>query len=301
MTSYICCFMIFTLLYIAITIIMVGIAQLVERQVVALEVEGSTPSSYPISNNIQILTNLNIMLSIPHKNYLSYNSIYNYYSFMTLPLTRKLASQATINTNKPKYRTTLWIKSSFKLFSSVSSYNRKKLLKPHHTFVIDGYINSGENGGFSNIRLFFNAYKRFYLLLQTLIYHNISKLVFTGPFFKDESCAMNWQSLSSYLFIWKYNYYSIFYRPSKLDDRLPMIFSLFKQAGITSSLISDTLYHSKTVYYLHRYNIYSIGFVEGNKPKHVLNVSLPALGDNILSQLFFIRSILILKRLISLK
>jgi hypothetical protein len=220
---------------------------------------------------------------------------------MTLASTSKLASQTTANTSKIKSRTTPWIKSSFKLFSSVSSYNRKKLIKPHHTFIIDGYVNSGENGGFSNIRLFFNAYKRFYLLLQTLIYHDISKLVFSGPLFKDESCALNWQSLSSYLFIWKYNYYSIFYRPSKLDDRLPIIFSLFKQAGITSSLVSDTLYHAKTVYYLHRYNIYSIGFVEGNKPKHALNVSLPALGDSILSQLFFIRSILVLKRLMFLK
>ena len=67
---------------------------------------------------------------------------------MVLPLTRNIAPQA-ITTNKIKSKTAPWVKSSFKLFSSVSSYNRKKLLKPHHTFIKDGYVNSGENGGFS--------------------------------------------------------------------------------------------------------------------------------------------------------
>ena len=82
--------MIFIIHYAAVITIMVGIAQLVERQVVALEVEGSTPSSYPISNNIQILTNLNAVLSIHRKNHLVYNNIHSYYSLLALTLAPKL-------------------------------------------------------------------------------------------------------------------------------------------------------------------------------------------------------------------
>ena len=49
---------------------MVGIAQLVERQVVALEVEGSNPSSYPIStkNNLETLLQIQLLLRSLNKN-----------------------------------------------------------------------------------------------------------------------------------------------------------------------------------------------------------------------------------------
>jgi len=112
---------------------------------------------------------------------------------------------------------------------------------------------------------------------------------------------MNWENLKKYAFIFKYNYYPIFFKPSKLDDSLPLIFRLFKQSGIISTLIVDSLYHTKTIYYLHRFEFYTIGLIEGNKPKYTLNTSLPALGDSLLSQLFFIRSILVINKLMFLK
>ena len=278
---------------------MVGIAQLVERQVVALEVEGSSPSSYPITLNVSTLIKLNFILKTSNLPNLQKSNVHAYYTLITLdnkPCVNNIAKKFVRGKDR---RLNSWTKTSFKLFTQVSLYNRKKLFRPHHTFNIDGYINSGENGGFSNIKLFYSAYRKFYSLLYTIIYFNIPSLIFSNAIFREESCSLNWEHLSKHLFIWKYNYHSLFYKPSKLDDRLPMVFSLFKQSGIVSSIIIDSLYHSKTIYYLHRHDIYSIGFVEGNKPKHVLNSSLPALGDTLLSQLFFIRSFITLKKIVT--
>ena len=278
---------------------MVGIAQLVERQVVALEVEGSSPSSYPINSNVNTLLKLNFILKTINIKQLQSNSMLSYYNLINLnndicvPSTNKKLVRSSNN------RLSTWTKTSFKLFTQVSLYNRKKLFRPHHTFNIDGYINSGENGGFSNVKLFYSAYKKFYYLIYTMLYFNVPYLIFSNAIFREESCSLNWEQLSSHLFIWKYNYHTLFYRPSKLDDRLPMVFSLFKQSGITASLVIDSLYHSKTIYYLHRHNIYSVGFVEGNKPKHIVNSSLPALGDTLLSQLFFVRSFITLKKIVA--
>lgn len=278
---------------------MVGIAQLVERQVVALEVEGSSPSSYPINSNVNTLLKLNFILKTINIKQLQSNSMLSYYNLINLN-----NDICVSNTNKKLVRSSnnrlsTWTKTSFKLFTQVSLYNRKKLFRPHHTFNIDGYINSGENGGFSNVKLFYSAYKKFYYLIYTMLYFNVPYLIFSNAIFREESCSLNWEQLSSHLFIWKYNYHTLFYRPSKLDDRLPMVFSLFKQSGITASLVIDSLYHSKTIYYLHRHNIYSVGFVEGNKPKHIVNSSLPALGDTLLSQLFFVRSFITLKKIVA--
>ena len=278
---------------------MVGIAQLVERQVVALEVEGSSPSSYPINSNVNTLLKLNFILKTINIKQLQSNSMLSYYNLINLNNDICVSSTNKKLVRSSNNRLSTWTKTSFKLFTQVSLYNRKKLFRPHHTFNIDGYINSGENGGFSNVKLFYSAYKKFYYLIYTMLYFNVPYLIFSNAIFREESCSLNWEQLSSHLFIWKYNYHTLFYRPSKLDDRLPMVFSLFKQSGITASLIIDSLYHSKTIYYLHRHNIYSVGFVEGNKPKHIVNSSLPALGDTLLSQLFFVRSFITLKKIVA--
>jgi hypothetical protein len=249
---------------------------------------------------LNTLLKLHNLLSLTTTNKFQPHNAYKYYRMISLY--NKTIEQIPLTKygHKKSTRVTSWVKTSFKLFTQVSLYNRKKLFRPHHTFHMEGYINSGENGGFSNIKLFFSAYRKFYNLLFTLIHFNVSSLIFSNAIFREEACSLNWEHLSSHLFIWKYNYHTLFYNPSKLDDRLPMIFSLFKQSGVTSSVIIDSLYHSKTIYYLHRYNIYSIGFVEGNKPKYMLNSSLPALGDTLLSQLFFIRSFITLKKLCTL-
>ena len=266
----------------------------------ALEVEGSSPSSYPINNSLSTLLKLNLILKTINVSKLQKNSILSYYNLIHFN-SMACAITSSNKLNRPtNSRLTNWTKTSFKLFTQVSLYNRKKLFRPHHTFNIDGYINSGENGGFSNVKLFYSAYRKFYHLIYTMIYFSVPSLIFSNAIFREESCSLNWEHLSNHLFIWKYNYHTLFYRPSKLDDRLPMIFSLFKQSGITASLIIDSLYHSKTIYYLHRHNIYSVGFVEGNKPKHILNSSLPALGDTLLSQLFFVRSFITLKKIVSI-
>lgn len=63
---------------------MVGIAQLVERQVVALEVEGSSPSSYPISANVNTLIKLNFLLKTSSLSNLQKGNIHSYYTLITL-------------------------------------------------------------------------------------------------------------------------------------------------------------------------------------------------------------------------
>jgi hypothetical protein len=174
-------------------------------------------------------------------------------------------------------------------------------VRVHHSYIHDGFTNGSGNGGFTNVRLFFSLYKKFFNLLYNLVYFSIPRLVFSSNVFREESCSLNWESLSRHLFIWRYNFHSLFYKPSKLDDKLPLTFSMFKQVGISSGIIIDSLYHSKTIYYLHRAEFYSIGIVEGNKSKYILNAALPALGESILSQLFFVRTLITINKLVALR
>ena len=58
---------------------------MVERQVVALEVEGSSPSSYPIANRLnrelQVLSNINIVLAYS-KDKITARNVVEYYGFL---------------------------------------------------------------------------------------------------------------------------------------------------------------------------------------------------------------------------
>lgn len=264
-------------------------AQLVERQVVALEVEGSSPSSYPIrTKNITTLINiLNIVI-------LANTRVNKYYILKNYMLTSKRYKLNTYRPNKLNSVTS----NSFKIFINCSMYNNKRIFKVHHTYNIDGLISSSNNAGFNNIKSFLNSYKKFFNLIYYITYFKLPTIMFSNNIFREEVCSINWAHLSNHLFIWKYNYYSIFFKPSKLKDSLVYTFTLFKQARISSSIVTDTQYHNKTIYYLHRYNFYSIGISDAGKSKYILNSSLPALGESITSQLFFIRMLTLINKIV---
>lgn len=246
-----------------------------------------------IKNNILLLNSLKLILLTKSKNSIPVNGTTLSSANILLSLSKNVKLNVRI---KSKLTMT-----TFKLFTNLSSYNRKHLLRIHHSYKINGLLNGSGNGGFNNVKTFYSLYSRFFNILYTLVHFNIQRLVFSNNIFREEACALNWESLSQHLFIWKYNYHSLFYKPSKLDDKLPQTFSLFKQAGITSSIVIDSSYHSKTIYYLHRAEFYSIGVTEGNKSKYLLNTTLPALGESILTQLFFVRIIAIMGRLASFR
>jgi len=243
-------------------------------------------------HNLALLININNVLL---NNYYNKNKLIHYNYALSNYNNISLYNQSQVQLGNKKILTK-WVKTSFKLFVNLSSYNRKHLLKVHHSYIHDGLLNSNGNGGFTNLKLFFSLYKKFIYMLYHLFYYNITNLIFSSNIFKEETCSLNWSNLSDKLFIWKYNYYSIFYRQTKLDDRLPSVFNIFKSSGISSSIIVDTLYHNKTIYYLRRSQFYTLGLVEGNNTKYIVDASLPALSESILTQLFFIRTILYLKK-----
>ena len=154
----------------------------------ALEVEGSSPSSYPIlSNEIEILSNIKAVLTLKNK-LLPDHALKLYRSNVAFRGARLSSSSfASINARKK----TKWIESSFKVFTSLSAYNRKHIMRVHHTYIHDGFTNGAGNGGFTNVRLFFSLYKKFFNLLYNLVYFSIPRLVFSSNVFREESCSLN--------------------------------------------------------------------------------------------------------------
>lgn len=78
----------------------------------------------------------------------------------------------------------------------------------------------------------------------------------------------------------------------KITNHGTYVFQTLKNLGFSVGIVSDVLYHNKTIYYLQRLNFYSIGLVPVNYSLHTVNFAIPTANDNLFSQAFFVRLLL---------
>ena len=183
---------------------------------------------------------------------------------------------------------------TFKIFINTNTFQSKGLFGVHGSFTRVGFANTTGNGGFININKFKQYYTKFFNLAYYILYYKLRFLMFSTPAFKEETCSINWLNTSYYTFIWRYNFYSIFYQPLKMHEFLPTVFRNIYLNGINIGWVSDSIYHRRTLYYLHRASFYTVGTTGLNQSKYTLNAALPTMGDTVSGQLFFIRLTLLL-------
>ena len=191
--------------------------------------------------------------------------------------------------------------SSFKSFVLLGSSSTSGLLKVHPSNKQFFLKIASSGGGFTSLRLLFNVYNKFNSLLFNITYFDIKLLSFGNSVFRQEIAAINWGHITYYIALFKLSNMSIFFRPNKLNDKLPKVFKFLKLNGFHTSIVYDCNYHKRTIYYLHRLNFFSIGIVPANMPKYTLSVSLPTLNDTLLSHLFMVRLFVKIQRISRLK
>lgn len=192
-----------------------------------------------------------------------------------------------------------------------NSYRFFKLFKPYltlntvfHTFrykihaSFSFFFLRHVAGGTSvaSIRKLFTRWKDAYLLLFNLFYYKIDLLVFGTSVFKNELLGLNWDTLSRLKVSWRYTKPFLFHRPNKIDRLGDWLFARIRIFGINSAFVLDVLYHKKTIHYLHRSGFYTIGAVPTTSHIKSVNFALPTSLDSGLTQLFFLRFTLVIKK-----
>ena len=302
-----------------------------------LEVEGSTPSIYPIFSKwlIEIdktntpisqttwtlmyliylkkslpdlfLTKLTINKAVrindintrtKHiKPYNNTNPLYNNFLATEFKLTYKnnLVFKKSVNPNNTKPviavggTEQLKLFKTFKSFLRVTSASNSTLMIPHFSFkhFYLGY----RRGGLAllNVNKLFNRWKDTYYLTFNLFYYEIELLTFSTSFFRSEILSLNWQVMTKFKFMWRYTKPFLTSKPNKITTYGDFIFYRLNLLGLRVSLVVDVLYHSKTIYYLHRAGFYSIGLVPVNYNINTVNFAIPTASDSLFTQIFFIR------------
>jgi len=103
---------------------------------------------------------------------------------------------------------------------------------------------------------------------------------------------MNWEFNKSLKYLWKYAAPFMVLRSTKIFDHGWSVFNMLRLKGYTVAFIFDTSYHSKTLYYLHSHNYYTIGLVPVGLNYNTVDFALPASSDSVFTQLFFVRFLL---------
>jgi hypothetical protein len=147
-----------------------------------------------------------------------------------------------------------------------------------------------------SIRKLFIRWKDAYLLLFNLFYYKIDLLVFGTSVFKDELLGLNWDVFSRLKISWRYTRPFLFHRPNKIDRLGDWLFTRIRLFGINSAFILDVSYHKKTIHYLHRTGFYTIGAVPTTLHIKSVNFALPTSLDSGLTQSFFLRFTLVIKK-----
>lgn len=188
------------------------------------------------------------------------------------------------------------------LHKNFKTYLRTNISSNNPTFQISAsfksyYIGSTKGGSaVFNVSKLFNKWKLSYYLFFNLFHYKIKFLTFTPSFFKKEVLSLTWKDIKQISFLWRYIKPFLVYKQNKINDDGEFIFRKIKFLGFNIACISDISYHNKTIYYLRRLNFYTIGLVPTIYHKNTLDFAIPTSNSDIIAQLFFIRTLLVVKQ-----
>lgn len=187
-------------------------------------------------------------------------------------------------------------------YKNFKTYLRTNISSNNPTFQVSSsfksYYMGATKGGLSvfNVSKLFNKWKLSYYLFFNLFHYKIQFLSFTPSFFKKEVLSLTWKDAKQVSFLWRYIKPFLVYKQNKINDEGEFIFRKIKFLGFNIACVSDISYHNKTIYYLKRLNFYTIGLVPTIYHRNTLDFAIPTSNSDIISQLFFIRTLLIIKQ-----
>ena len=189
--------------------------------------------------------------------------------------------------NLPKIPTIKWILPIIKW----TFFPNRRYFDIHNSFN-NVCIYSGSGGiNIISLRKLLSVWSKAFNVIFNLNFFNIKVFTFGSSFFKTEINMLNWSKITPQTNLWRYVRLFFTLYNTKIDFRNYKLFFLIKRLGITTSIITDINYHSKTLFYLHKLHFYTIGVVPLNMNKNSVNLAIPLMGDNLLTNLLFIRFI----------
>lgn len=188
--------------------------------------------------------------------------------------------------------------SLFKVFfTTFGTYNLSSLDK---NFGLKfSFFSSHKSTAAFSLNKIFLSWKNFYSLLFNLFFYEVRCVTFTNSFFSKDVLSLNWSFFNknpALLNLWRYLKPFLFLNSNPIIYYSNVLFHKLRLSGVSTAIVTDTLYHSKTLYYLSINRFFTISLFTPNSYSKLVDFYLLSLGEGLYSQLFFIRYIVFLKK-----
>lgn len=298
---------------------------MVEQQVVALEVGGSNPPIYPIDYFVYDFVSVtekkklnNLCFLVKIFKYINNTNLFLYtgdfFILKNLHLITSFWKNLTEFCNKPSksvffkknskiinpkvlvsYRAS---KNTFKLFkvflTSSSSKPNTSLAKSY--IIKFNYIYPSSSTSFISLQRLFTIWKNYYTLMYNIFYYKVNIITFVNSFFIREVAALNWFMNKQLKNIWRYIQPFFFFKSGQIFNLSNFFFTQLRENNVNTSLVLDVFSNKKNLYYLSRYNFFTIGLVTANSYSKYIDFYVITTNDSIYTQLFFVRYLLSIKK-----
>lgn len=146
-----------------------------------------------------------------------------------------------------------------------------------------------------NVTKLFQMWTQTHLLIYNLFFNQTQVLVFSTKILQKEAYAFNWLDDSKTYSLFKYSIPFFFLKNPSYGLETDIGFSKLSTLGLETSFITDVRYHYRTVNFLKKYDVYTIGLVPYNMSPWTLHYPIPVSVNNIFVQYFFIKYLFFLK------
>lgn len=248
-------------------------------------------------NILFFLIKLNVRICMFLNNTNSFNFSLNFFFknfFNTTYLsTKRLIHVDNIQFKSKKLHTTTKLVNIIAQYYTIPSTKQLNVHKSHLLY----YYSVSKNLNLINLGKFFSLWRNIINFLMNIFYFNLSYLIFSNPYFKYETLALNLKKSSHLINMWRLSFPFIFFIRSRATLQTESFFRFILLNKVRLSFVIDLYYHKTNLYYLNRFKFVTVGPVPLTTNLYLLSVSLPVLSNSILSNLFFFRFILKLSRL----
>lgn len=180
-------------------------------------------------------------------------------------------------------------KQLFKCFLIVNTFFSKRYLTPHASFRQFYFYNHHNNIGVWSLSKLFTSWQETLFLIQNIMNFKIKYFVFTSSYFRYESLALNWKSITLLKNLWRYTTPFIFFLNNKTTSANDNYFARLKTSDVHLFFIVDPIYHTKTLHYCWKYKFLTVGPVSIAANFYTLNYPIPVATNSVFSNLFFLR------------
>ena len=140
-----------------------------------------------------------------------------------------------------------------------------------------------------------------YNLLYNLFYNQSQFMVFSNKTLKTESCAFNWGVEFVHTPFFRFSAPFFWLKNNSYGGDMLTLYHKVSDRGLEAGFVTDTRYHQRTIFFLRRCGIYTMGPVAYTANPWLLHYPVPVASSTLFTQYFFIKFVIYMKRIASYK